>query len=286
MRETGETGETSATPHHDVRLRAPDGPPPGRAATDAPRRRPLTYPGAWPDRSVLVAGDHEWAVDLPPGSSVGAALVDDGPGGRSLDDVLLGLGVAPIADREPVLAVGSNASTAQLRHKAESTDMSPVVPMLRAQVRGVMVGVAPKVFAPGYVPAAPVFDPAARAMMFVQWLDAAQLDALDRTERAYDRRELIGRNVSVELPSGASLGRCFGYVATLGYLVDDADEPIALPPDQTALLTDLLSRSPRLRELMGPTPAAWIRTVREGGRPVATEVERIFAAEGWVRSQF
>ena len=235
---------------------------------------------------MLVAGDHEWSVDLPPGAGVGDALVDDGRGGRSLDDVLLELDVAPIADREPVLAVGSNASTAQLRHKAESTDMSPVVPMVRAQVRGVMVGLAPKVFAPGYIPAGPVFDPAARATLFVQWLDAAQLDALDRTERGYERLELVtGRGVSVELPSGASLDRCFGYVATLGYLVDDTGQPIALPPDQAQLLADLLSRSARLRELMGSTPEAWIETVRDGGRPVASEVERIFAAEGWTRSQ-
>ncbi len=55
----------------------------------APREEPLLYPGAWPAESGLLVGDRL----LP------------------LDDHVT------YEDRTPVLAIGSNACPAQLRHK-------------------------------------------------------------------------------------------------------------------------------------------------------------------------
>ena len=73
---------------------------------EAPRDHPLRYPGAWPADSALLDGDR--LVPL-----AGALPLD-----RWRHE-----------DRAPVLAVGSNASPGQLRHKmAEFAITSPIPP--------------------------------------------------------------------------------------------------------------------------------------------------------------
>src|SRR5689334_11822688 len=93
---------------------------------EAPRDHPLLYPGAWPPDSGLLDGDRLLPLDR---------LVHE--------------------DRVPVLAVGSNASPAQLRHKmAEHGIVSPV-PMVRTRVTGIDIGVSAHVSLLGYVSASP-----------------------------------------------------------------------------------------------------------------------------------
>ncbi|MYS52000.1 hypothetical protein GTW46_18350, partial [Streptomyces sp. SID6013] len=58
-----------------------------------PREEPLLYPGAWPRESGLLVGDRLLPLDQPAREE----WEEDG--------------------RIPVLAIGSNASPAQLRHK-------------------------------------------------------------------------------------------------------------------------------------------------------------------------
>jgi hypothetical protein len=53
--------------------------------------------------------------------------------------------------------------------------------------------------------------------------------------------------------------------------------------DQASLLERLLATSPRLRRLMGGTPATWIEHAAVPG--VADVVHAAFRAEGWLRAE-
>src|SRR5690242_19265994 len=120
---------------------------------EAPLEHPLLYPGAWPAESGLLHGDRMLPLER---------LVYD--------------------DRVPVLTVGSNASPAQLRHKMTESGIGAPVPMVRARVRGIEVGVSAHVSRAGYVSASPVKAPWAARGLFVIWLDAPQLSVIDASE--------------------------------------------------------------------------------------------------------
>lgn len=250
----------------------------------APRVDPLAYPGRWPPRSVLLTGGGLLPLDLGPGGGLDGARVGGGP----LADTLLGQGGAPVGERTPVLAVGSNASPAQLWHKFGVAGVSPVIPLVRVHVEGLAAGVAAYVARAGYVPATPVRGPELTAELFVQWLDADQLTRLDATEPNY-RRLLLPTGavaeggVRITLPSGQMLDTCAVYAGTRGHLhLGDGAGPRLLDNgDQAMLLAQLLAASPRLRRLMGDTPASWIERATRPG--VADAVRATFRAEGWVR---
>ena len=61
------------------------------------------------------------------------------------------------------------------------------VPITAVRVRGLMVGVSAHVSLPGTCPPTPVPDPAAESDLWVLWLDATALDAVDATEPNYRR---------------------------------------------------------------------------------------------------
>ncbi|MER6082084.1 hypothetical protein ABT156_27935, partial [Streptomyces sp. NPDC001833] len=121
---------------------------------EAPRDHPLTYPGVWPTDSGLLDGDRLLPLDR---------LVHDG-------------------DRVPVLAVGSNASPAQLQHKMAESGVIGQIPMVRTRVSGLDVGVSAHVSRLGYVSASPVASPSAVRELFVLWLDGRQLGVVDASE--------------------------------------------------------------------------------------------------------
>lgn len=120
---------------------------------EAPRDHPLLYPGAWPADSGLLDGDR-----------------------------LLPLDRLRHEDRVPVLAVGSNASPAQLRHKMAEYGITSPIPMVRTRVTGIDIGVSAHVSLLGYVSASPVDAPSAVRELFVTWLDAEQLAVIDASE--------------------------------------------------------------------------------------------------------
>jgi hypothetical protein len=200
-----------------------------------------------------------------------------------LDDALRHLNEARMDDRSPVLAVGSNASPAQMRHKYQGGVASLVIPMVQAEVRGLAVGVAADPTPVGYVPATPIVGPDLESTLFVQWLDPRQLAALDATETGY-RRVLVPAGqpdrggVRIELPSGEVLDACYAYVSLRGCLT--AGTHRRRLGDQATLLADLLARSTRLSELLGPTPESWTQRIKD---PAAVaEARRILRDEGWV----
>ncbi|SER68753.1 hypothetical protein SAMN04487983_102078 [Streptomyces sp. yr375] len=215
---------------------------------DAPRDRPLSYPGAWPAGSGLLDGDR-----------------------------LLPLERLTHPGRTPVVAVGSNASPAQLRHKMAEFGITSPVPMVRARVTGLDVGVSAHVSRLGYVSASPVNAPDVTRELFVIWLDAAQLAVVDATEPNYDRVLLPTSGFRIELEDGQALPGAFAYVNHHGVLHDGAGVPRG-HPGQRALITELLAGSPALRRLFGATPEEFCARARADAR-LCERGTRLFAQE-------
>ena len=223
---------------------------------EAPRDHPLVYPGAWPEESGLLDGDR-----------------------------LLPLTRLTYPDRVPVLAVGSNACPGQLRHKMREYGLSSPIPLVKARVTGLEVGVSAHVSAMGYVSASPFRAPGHTRELFLTWLDPAQLAAVDVSEGvtappgAYDRVPLPAAGFRIELESGATLDGAHLYVNRRGILHDGTGEPLRHPGERP-LLAELLARSPRLKELLGATPEEFCARAR-GDLRLCAAGTRLFAEEGW-----
>jgi hypothetical protein len=222
---------------------------------EAPRDHPLGYPGAWPEASGLLDGDR-----------------------------LLPLTRRVYEDRAPVLAVGSNACPAQLRHKMAEYAVSGTIPMVRARVGGIGVGVSAHVSLMGYVSASACHAPGAVGELFVVWLDPAQLAVVDASEGvpaptgAYDRGWLPAPDVRIELDSGELLPGAHVYVNRRGVLRDGSGRPRGHPGERP-LLAGLLAASPRLRQLFGDTPEEFCARARRD-RALCERGTRLFAEEG------
>ncbi|WLW58728.1 hypothetical protein [Streptomyces sp. YU58] len=225
---------------------------------EAPRDHPLLYPGAWPQDSGLLDGDR-----------------------------LLPLDVLVHEDRVPVLAVGSNASPAQLRHKMAEFGIRSPIPMVRARVTGIDVGVSAHVSRLGYVSASPFDAPDTVRELFLTWLDAEQLAVIDASEGVplpngnYRRVWLPAPEVRIEVRAetgaGMLLPGVFVYVNRHGVLHNGTEAP-RTHPGQRALLTELLVGSARLRELFGVTPEEFCARAR-ADRALCERGTRLFKEE-------
>jgi hypothetical protein len=244
-----------------------------------PQSAPMTYPGLMPGRdAVLLLGSEIMDVtpsNLPLGQWVTRCCVDD----RALDTVLTDEGVAPIAERQPVLAIGSNASTTQLWRKFTTAGIRPIVPITAATVPGIMAGVSAHVSRPGYIPATPVADPGSLAGLHITWLDDAQLAAMDLTEPNYHRMRLASR-YPVSFPHGPAVAGCWLYISKHGYLTRRDGAPLPLG-SQEALIAWLLDEVPALSEVTGPTPVEWV--IRCQHPEVREQVRIMLRASGLVR---
>ncbi|NEA65144.1 hypothetical protein [Streptomyces sp. SID12488] len=231
---------------------------------EAPREHPLGYPGVWPSESGILDGDRFLPL----------------PAGPPPDFPRL------FPDRVPVLAVGSNACPGQLRHKMAEFDIREPLPMTRALVSGIEVGVSAHVSRLGYVSASPFNAPGNVRELFVTWLDADQLAVIDASEGVpvptgpYDRAWLPSPDVGVELESGERLPGVYAYVNRRGVLHDGSGSP-RRHPGERRLLTELLEESPALRDLFGGTPEEFCARARFD-RDRCDRGTRLFAAEGLV----
>lgn len=214
-----------------------------------PIASPLDYPGRSADGSVVVVDKRLWPVPDPSGEG-------PAPGAATLDDALARLGAAPMDDRQPVLAIGSNASPAQVRRKFADADVSRVVPMLQAWVTGLAVHHSAHVSRPGYVPATARPDPSAPTRpAVVVWLDPDQVDALDVTEPNY-RRMPVPSTVVVDArvgPTPRGLQHHAGRRGMLGR--DGVTWPFA---SQRETIARVVAASPRVRAVAGSTVTAFV----------------------------
>ncbi|WP_232028890.1 hypothetical protein [Streptomyces lincolnensis] len=218
----------------------------------------MLYPGAWPQDSGLLDGDRMLPLDV---------LVHQ--------------------DRVPVLAVGSNASPAQLRHKMAEFGIRSPIPMVRARVTGIDVGVSAHVSRLGYVSASPFDAPDVVRELFLTWLDAEQLAVIDASEGVplpngnYRRVWLPAPEVRIEVGAetgaGVLLPGVFVYVNRHGVLHNGTEAP-RTHPGQRALLTELLVGSARLRELFGVTPEEFCARAR-ADRALCERGTRLFKEE-------
>jgi hypothetical protein len=220
----------------------------------APRDHPLLYPGAWPAHSGLLDGDRFLPLDR---------LVHE--------------------DRVPVLAVGSNACPGQLRHKMDESGITSPIPMVRARVTGIEVGVSAHISSLGYVSASPVDAPGTVRELFVTWLDAEQLAVIDASEGVplrygnYRRAWLQAPKLRIEPTDGTRLPGAYVYVNRRGVLRDSSGAP-RRQLGQRALLTELLVGSSRLRELFGVTPEEFCARARADAG-LCERGTRVFAEE-------
>ncbi|WP_306321822.1 MULTISPECIES: hypothetical protein [unclassified Streptomyces] len=216
-----------------------------------PALTPLSYPGRPVTAPALLLGDR--LLDLDPEHELPRWS----------------------ADRTPVLAVGSNASPAQVAYKLHRLGLDVAVPMVPVRTRGIGVGCSAHIGRNGYVAAAPYPDPGAERRLVVSWLDTAQLKAVDATELPNYRR--------VTVPDSPVPGLQM-YVGEYGVLVDpDTGAPRPGGGDQAGLLSALMAASAELTALLGPTPDDWVR--RAAASPsVREEGTRILRTAGTVPS--
>ena len=184
----------------------------------APLDDPLRYPGWHPPHSYLFGERGIERLD---------AVDVEGLGHATLVERLRELGAAPIGERQPVLAYGSNRSPAQLASKFAAEPFAPVVPVVRGRLLRASVVFAAATARYGAVPAALVDDPSARTDVAVTFLDERELAALDRTERGHTRPELDATRHRLELLAGDDLAGCQSYRHTRPVLTWD-DQPIRL----------------------------------------------------------
>ncbi|MGW7077681.1 hypothetical protein [Streptomyces sp. NPDC054866] len=245
-----------------------------------PALQPLAYPGRPVLSPSLLTGDELLPLGVRP-----LPLGQWHVAGRTLDEALAGRGQAPVGRRWPVIAVGSNASPAQVAYKLVRRGIAAAVPMVPVRVRGIAVGCSAHIGRAGYVAAAPYFDPVIETSLVVSWLDQDQLRAVDGTELPNYRRGLLPGDFAMTMPSGERLDGAFLYVSARGVL---AAPGTGLPRPggghQATLLASLIEASPRLRDLLGPDPASWVRKAATD-RAVRESGTRIFAEESWVLRQ-
>lgn len=215
-----------------------------------PLGHPLLYPGRLPGESGLLDGEHFHALHGETGDWRLA-------GGEPLDEALRVRGRPTLADRRPVLAVGSNGSPAQV-HRKLTGRARVLVPMTYVTAGGLASGVSAHVSRAGYVPAAPVLAPGTTGRFVVLWLDDEQLPVMDATEPNYDRIPLPG---AVSLNGGLP-GGCDVYAGRHGCLADRSGRPLPLL-DQAGLIAGLLTDLPELGRLTGADgPEEFVARVR------------------------
>ena len=193
---------------------------------------PLNYPWATELKSVLVTADREYPLGMSGEHGVSNAYVtfDDGAS-FGLDEYLEQLGLPTMADRIPLVAVGSNSSPLALRSKVKRygrINTSQVIPVLSAKMTNLGLGYSAHLVSGGYVPAAPFRAPGEVASVTVSFLTRDQLRAIDATEPTYDRKALSSDSYPLRLENGTVLDVSYLYVSMFGVLEGPTGSPISL----------------------------------------------------------
>jgi hypothetical protein len=186
-----------------------------------------SYPGRRTEYSFVFCGDHLRALDR-----------------LDFDAELSVLGAAPLADRTPVLAYGSNACPAQLQRKYEHATCSPVIPMTRGWARNLAIGYSDHESRYGAVPATTIVSEGVYTEVFIGWLDAEQFVELDESEaRNYERRPLDLVAHELYVSDGPSPPRVEVYESMRGIFTYDGLTPGVKGIDTTYRAGPLLSQA-------------------------------------------
>ncbi len=244
-------------------------------------QQPLSYPGGQVSEPGLLHRGELLPLRPSPGPPGGWHVESTG---RQLDDLLTGLELPPVAERVPVMAVGSNGSPGQVRHKLTSVGLTATVPMVPVRVTGIAVGVSAHVSVHGYVSASPYLDGSRESTLVASWLDAEQLTAIDTSESLNFRRiRVTCDRFPLRLANGTPLPVAYLYANVHGVLCLDGRGPHPTA-DQHTLLTELLAASPELRELLGPDPQTWVERV-SANPTTRARATHLFKTHGWTLPQ-
>jgi hypothetical protein len=162
---------------------------------------PLAYPGRRPPWSYVYA-DREIARLRPRGEEL---RLDDG---TALEEFLRERGAAPLAERTPVLAVGSNGCPGRL---AEKFGDGHVIPVLVGTVVGTAVVYGRRFAKYGALAATWHPTPCSWATVSLNWLDPVQVELMDASEllgEVYERRPVPA---PFRVDGGPSIGGVTAY---------------------------------------------------------------------------
>ena len=189
---------------------------------------PLSYPGARPDFSFVYRDGVVHEVHAA-GPRLEDLFVDTGPVEVSIDAFLAERRNPPLADRKPVLAIGSNGCPGRLAEKLGDDLPDAAVPVLRGTLDDTAVAYLRWLAAYGALPATYLHVPGALSRVSVTLLSPGPLLAsLDSTEARYKRVEV---DRPVLLDGGAVLEGCTAYLS-----------PEVLVHEGTPVLVKMFSR--------------------------------------------
>jgi hypothetical protein len=194
----------------------------------------------------------KWKVAMPPEATAAehqASTSELVP----LNYALLRMNQPMSGARYPLLAMGSRLSQASLKAILQAGQVSPVLPVSSAEVKGVAQVAAAYIDGSGRIADTPVLRPGAAGSHAVVWLTMAQLRAVSRSQEGYNL-VLVSQpdDVSVLLPSAEELSGFYTYVIDdkYGYLVDGSGD-LRPSGSQDALISALLTDLPALTDQLG-----------------------------------
>ncbi len=184
----------------------------------------LAYPFEQAVGSYVFAEGEAWLLEGWHGTDFAGAVIREGGTLRET------LGPRLTADldlpRMPVIAVGSNASPAQLARKYAARD--DVIPTIRAWLPDHAVVYAAHITEYGSIPATLTQCPGERVQVFVNFLTDSQRERMDATETLGRHYAFsVQRGLDLTLENGAPLGEAAVYGSLTG-LVGLEGEPVRL----------------------------------------------------------
>lgn len=202
---------------------------------------------------------------------------------RALDDALADAGVAPVAVRTLLVAVGSNASPSVMGRKMAAGGASEVIPFFSGTLHGFAVGHSAHASLAGYVATAPYREPQAATTVVASMLDDQQLGCIDTTEFNYVRRFIRSDQCRLEVDGGGQRAGFHVYDSRWGLVSRPGGDPLPAG-SQSDLFATLRAEWPPYTEVLGG--ADDLRTTM---RLLAADEQRrrafrrSLAASGWVR---
>jgi len=145
----------------------------------------LAYPFAQPDASFVFAGGRSFEIVELPDGELSRARVRAGGETVGFDALCRAEALAapaPLAERVPVIAHGSNAAPGRLAEKFGGAGEGAVIPVLRARLEDFDVVYAPHFSAYGSIPATLEPSLGTTVEISVTFLTPSQVTAMDATE--------------------------------------------------------------------------------------------------------
>lgn len=188
-----------------------------------PYDHPDIYPGPRPSSSFVYHDGKAHRIDevqnIPiedqvvhysMGNEVTGTLAFSAPSTMTVNELLKSEGLAPIEDRIPLLAYGSNVCLAQLRYKFSlNPDVNDFILFFRANIVDTDVVVGSFLAPYGALPAVIAPVSGAKTEVWVTFVEREQLELLNRTEGSYVLRE--HQHEKLALTTGERFERVYAY---------------------------------------------------------------------------